>query len=234
MKPYLDFFLMKILLFSLLFLLPVLLQAQLPPQEGNGEKQVNKDEQLSTTTFGGRVVKILISNGDTIPVVAYDPIEFSFTRNFDSRDERKRYHQWRAYAIKVYPYAAEAIRIYRKTEAETKGMNKRQRKKYTKEREKDIKLEYEDKLKKLTKTQGYILIKMVERELEQPFYKVISELRGGWSAFRWQSVSRWYGYNLKDGYNPADDPILESILKDLNISYEYDLNAPESEQAPSE
>lgn len=223
---------MKVLLFSLFLFIPLLFQGQVPPEEENAEKQINDEERFSTTTFSGRVVKILISGGDTIPVVDYDPIDFSFTRNFDSRDERKRYHQWRAYAIKVYPYAAEAIRIYRRTKAETEGMNKRERKQYAKEEEKDIKLEYEDKLKELTKTQGYILIKMVERELEQPFYKVITELRGGWAAFRWQSVSRWYGYNLKDGYDPAEDPILESILKDLNISYEYDLNASESEQAP--
>lgn len=223
---------MKLFILNLLLLFPLLLLAQRPSDEGGEEQPPSNGEQFSTTKFGGRVVKILISGGDTIPVVDYDPIEFSFTRDFNSRDERKRYHQWRAYAIKVYPYAAEAIRIYRKTMAETEGMSKGEKKRYTKEREKDIKLEYEDKLKKLTKTQGYILIKMVERELEQPFYKVISELRGGWSAFRWQSVGRWYGYNLKDGYDAEEDPLLESILKDLNISYEYDLNAPESEQAP--
>jgi hypothetical protein len=70
---------------------------------------------------------------------------------------------------------------------------------------------------------------MVERELNKPFYDVISNLRGGWEAFKWQSFGVFYGYNLKQGYSPERDPILESILKDLNISYKEDLTNPRPE-----
>ncbi|MCH2046072.1 MAG: DUF4294 domain-containing protein [Saprospiraceae bacterium] len=181
---------------------------------------IREGEYYGTTIINGEVLKVLIINGDTLPVADFETVNFTQKRKFKNRDERKRYHQWRTYAAKVYPYAAEAIRIFRKIERETEKMKKRKQKKYAKGVEKDLKPKYEKELKALTKSQGYILIKMVERELDRPFYDVISQLRGGWAAFKWQSLGRFYGYNLKSGYDAEDDPLLESILQDLNITYE--------------
>lgn len=187
----------------------------------NGTKIIpEKGEYRGTMTIDGTVVRILIVDGDTIPVADLEEISLT-QKQFSSRDERRRYHQWRRYALKVYPYAAEAIKIYRRVKAETSNMSRRELKRYTKNVENQLRPEYETALKKLTKSQGYILIKMVERELDTPFYKVIKDLRGNWSAFKWQSAGRWYGYNLRSGYEAEDDPLLEIILSDLNISYEY-------------
>ena len=184
---------------------------------------ISRSEYYSTTTIGNNIVKIMIINGDTIPVADFPPIDVVAKRVFVSPDDRRRYFQWRQHAVKVYPYAAEAIQIYRKIETETKGMSNRKRKKYVKNLEKEIKPRYEEELKKLTKTQGFILIKMVERELNMPFYNVLSQLRGDWDAFKWQSFGVWYGYNLKQGYDPNKDPLLEGILNDLNISYQENI-----------
>lgn len=181
--------------------------------------KIREGEYYGTTTIAGQVVKIMIIDGDTIPVADFETVQVSQKRSFKDADERKRYNQWRKYALKVYPYAAEAIKLYRQIEKETAEMKKGKRKKYSKNIEKELKPKYEEELKSLTKTQGFILIKMVERELKCPFYDVIVKLRGGWEAFKWQSTGVWYGYNLKQGYDPKKDPILESILSDLNISY---------------
>jgi hypothetical protein len=89
--------------------------------------------------------------------------------------------------------------------------------------EKDLKPKYEQELKALTKTQGYILIKMVERELNKPFYQVITTIRGGWEAVKWNGMATLYGYDLKKGYNLKDDEILEMILADLALTYEFDM-----------
>ena len=192
--------------------------AQSQAQEPNNV-QFRDNESYGNAIINGTVVRILVIDGDTLPVVDFDPIEVSQKRSFSSPDERRRYHQWRKHAAKVYPYAAEAVRIYRQIEKETAEMKRGKRKKYSRNLEKELKPRYEEELKKLTKTQGYILIKMVERELQTPFYDVISQLRGEWEAFKWQSLGVWYGYNLQQGYNPKKDAILESILQDLNISY---------------
>lgn len=186
-------------------------------------KQIRNNEYYGTTSIRGTVVKIMIVDGDTIPVVDFPTIEVNTKREFKTPDDRRRYNQWRKHAIKVYPYAAEAIRIHRQIEKETAEMRRGKRKKYSRQLEKDLKPKYEEELKKLTKTQGYILIKMVERELNQPFYDVISQLRGDWEAFKWQSLGIWYGYNLQQGYKPEKDPLLESILQELNISYKENM-----------
>lgn len=192
----------------------------------NQSAQLFGQEQYTTITFGGQTVKVMIYNGDTVPVIDFPTIEVNQKRNFENPDDRKRYNNWRNHALKVYPYAAEAIRIHRQIEKETADMKRGKRKKYSKNLQKELSPKYEEELKRLTKTQGFILIKMVERELKQPFYDVISNLRGGWEAFKWQSFGVFYGYNLKQGYSPERDPILESILKDLNISYKEDLTKP--------
>jgi hypothetical protein len=180
---------------------------------------IREGESYGTTTINGHIVKILIIGKDTLPVADMESIQVSQKRSFSSRDERKRYNQWRRYAAKVYPYAAEAIRLYRDTEEATKDMKKGKKRKYGRKKEKELKPQYTKELKKLTKSQGYILIKMVERELDKPFFDVVVQLEGRWKAMQWQTLGRWYGYNLKTGYDATDDLLLESILDDLNITY---------------
>lgn len=181
--------------------------------------KIRSSETYGTTTIDGNIVRILVIDGDTIPVADLGSIQVTQQRNFATKGERRRYKQWRRYAAKVYPYAAEAIRLYRQINEDTKGMKKRKKRKYSRDMEKKLKPQYTKELKKLTKSQGYILIKMIERELGQPFYDVVVQLEGRWKAMQWQTLGRWYGYNLKKGYNAADDQLLESILQDLNISY---------------
>jgi hypothetical protein len=178
------------------------------------------EERFDSIVMAGQVVKVIIFGTDTIPVIDIDSVSFTTKRNFASLDERRKYMQLRYYALSVYPYAAEAIRIYRETYDQTDEMRKRKKKRYTKRREAELATQYEKKLKSLTKIQGYILIKMIERELDRPFYDVLLELRGGWQAFKWQQLARFYGFNLNDKYDPNDDPMLEMILSDLKISYQ--------------
>ena len=185
--------------------------------------KVKDDEFYGTTVFNGQVIPIIVIDGDTLPTISAPDIQITRKRNFETRNERKRYHQWRRYAAKVYPYALEAVRLYRQIEQDTEDMKKGKKKKYTKGLEKDLTPQYEAELKALTKSQGYILIKMVERELDKPFYQVITTIRGGWNAFKWQTMASFYGYNLRKGYDMNDDEILEMILSDLDLSYEYDM-----------
>lgn len=177
------------------------------------------EEYFGTTMIDGQIIKVLIIDGDTLPVIDLQDMQITRKKNFANRDERKRYHQWRKYAAKVYPYAAEAIRLYREMEEETADLKKGKRKKYGRNKEKELRPQYQDEIKKLTKTQGFILIKMVERELDMPFYDVIRTIEGNWKAMGWQTMGKLYGYNLKTGYDPENDPLLEAILNDLNISY---------------
>ena len=75
-------------------------------------------------------------------------------------------------------------------------------------------------MKKLTKTQGKILIKMIEKELDTPMFTLIKNLRGGLSASYWGTMAGLFGHNLKEGYVEGADPLMDAVLNDLNISHE--------------
>jgi hypothetical protein len=183
---------------------------------------IREGEYFSTTVIDGKIIHVVIIDGDTLPTISAPDVNITRKKDFGSKEERKRYFQWRRNAAKVYPYALEAVRLYRQIEKETAEMKNKKRKKYTKNLEKGLKPKYEEELKSLSKSQGFILIKMVERELNKPFYNVITTIRGGWEAVKWQTMGSLYGYNLRKGYNPKDDEILEMILSDLDLNYQHD------------
>jgi hypothetical protein len=60
---------------------------------------------------------------------------------------------------------------------------------------------------------------MIERKLDTPVYDLLKGLRGGFVAGKWQSVGKLYGYDLKEGYIPGEDPILDAVLQDFEINY---------------
>jgi hypothetical protein len=98
-------------------------------------------------------------------------------------------------------------------------MKKGKRKKYAKKLQKDLDDKFEEPLKNLTKTQGKILVKMVERELNDDLHNLIKTYRGGMTAGYWNTLSKFWGYDLKEGYIEGQDPILDAVLQDFNISY---------------
>ena len=169
----------------------------------------------------GTAVQIMITeDGDTIIMAQLEDVSVTSIRKFRNKRERRHYHRMRYYANRVYPYAVEAVKVFREIEATTKDMKKKNRKKYIKKLQKDLKVKFKDPLKKLSRTEGKVLIKMIERELEKPVYTVVKELKGGFTAVYWQGMAKIYSINLKEGYNPKKDPVLEMILSGMDVSHE--------------
>lgn len=167
---------------------------------------------------------IITESGDTLILADLDDVSITSFRTFKSEDDRRKYEKYRRYAIKVFPYAREAIRIFREVEYASEHLSKKEKKKRIKELQKELKAEFEDPLSKLTKLQGKILIKMIEKETNKTMYNCIKELRGRFTAFYWHNFSKLYSYNLKEGYEVGKYEILDAVLQDFDISYriEYD------------
>lgn len=157
--------------------------------------------------------------GDTLIVANLNDISISSFRSFDNPDDYLRYRRYRAHAVKVYPYAVEAIKLFREVEYATQTMKERERKKYIKHLHKDLKEQFTDPLKSLSRTQGLILIKMIEREVDTPLYELIKELRSGLTASYWNTLGSLFGHDLKTGYHVGEDRILDAVLQDMDISY---------------
>jgi len=177
-------------------------------------------QQTGKVTLNGKPYPFIIDDcGDTLIVANLEDISVSSPRMFDNEDEAKKYRRYRRYAADVYPYAVEAIKVFNEVQVATEDMRRGKAKRYAKHLYKDMKDNFEDPLKNLTKTQGMILIKMVERELKTPTYFIIKDLRGSWAAGYWGTVGKMFGHDLKEGYVPGKDRILDMVLDDFNVSY---------------
>ncbi len=185
--------------------------AQVPP---------NDNVEIQKMTIDGTVVEAIIHDGDTLYIADLDDVSYTGIQEFKSNQERQKYMQTRHYAKKVFPYAVEAIKTYREVQKATETMSKRKRKKYVKKVQERMKDDFEEPLKRMSRVEGRILMAMIERELEVPMYDVVKELRGGFNAFYWTQLGRTYGYKLKKGYDPTEDPVLDAVLSDFDISYD--------------
>ncbi len=193
----------------LLLTSPVLLRAQDTFQE----KRIH---------LNGEVVTAMVNGDDTLIMYDLPAVRVVRKRIFKNVDEYIKYKRYMRYAKIVYPYAVESMRVYRKIEADTKDMGWWRRRRYINKLNKTLKKQYKEPLKNLSKTQGYILVKMIERELEIPFYKLIRQTKGAWTATYYSGLGRFYGYHLKKGYIRGQDPILDSVLDDFDITKPLD------------
>jgi len=177
------------------------------------------EEKTEKVTINGYVFDAVIQGMDTIIMANLDDISISSPKKFESREDYRTYRKYRYYASKVYPYAQKAIKIFQEIENSTETMGKRKRKKFVKRKYKQLKKEFKTPLKNLTKTQGMILIKMIEKELDTPFYTLMKDMKGGWTAGYWHQMGKFFSYDLKEGYHEGNDPILDIVISDFDISY---------------
>ena len=166
----------------------------------------------------GRIMRVRISGRDTAVVATIPEVVVKAPRVFANDEEYRQYMRYRRYAAQVLPYAIESIKLYRQYERETEGMKRGQARRYAKKMQKDVKEDFTDPLKDMSRTQGKILVKMIERHLDTSMYEVLKSVRGTFTAAKWQTVGRLYGYDLRDGYTPGEDKILDMILTDFEIT----------------
>lgn len=157
-------------------------------------------------------------NGDTIPHVRLQPVYcFAKPRFKSARQERKYYreHARMVYNMKkVYPYAQLAKQKLAEMDAEfVRLTDEKAKKAYVKQMEKELFREFEQPLRKLTISQGRMLIKLIDRETGRTGYQIVKELRGGFSAFFWQSVAIIFDSSLKTQFDPdGQDQLLNQLL----------------------
>jgi hypothetical protein len=168
----------------------------------------------------GRVMRVRITGTDTIVVATMPEVVIKAPPVFSNDEEYRQYMRYRRYAMDVLPYAIESIRLYREYQDGTEGLKEGKARKYAKTIQKDAKGEFTDPLKNLSRTQGKILVKMIERHLNTSTYDILKDVRGGFNAVKWQTVGKMYGYDLKEGYIRGQDPILDMVLDDFEITIE--------------
>jgi hypothetical protein len=183
----------------------------------NSFAQPNAPARMDTASVTGAWARMEIEGKDTTFVMSLRPIRVVSPRKFKDRDEQNLYYRYKYAARTVYPYALQAIALYDEVSQQTQDMNKRQRRRFIRHEHKELKEDFTEQMKNLTKTQGMVLIKMIEKQLGKPFYEIISETRGGFTATYWNALGKFYGYDLKAGYKTGADPLLDEVFLDYDF-----------------
>jgi hypothetical protein len=137
------------------------------------------------------------------------------SRVFKNDTLRYHYNQMKHYVKIVMPYANAAVKMFNEIDMATANASKKERRKFIKSKEKEIKSNFEDKLTSLNITQGRLLVKIVNRQLKTNCYDIVKELKNPVTAVYYQSWAKLNGINLNEQYNPEDNLDLEQILTSL-------------------
>ena len=152
---------------------------------------------------------------DLKEVVVYKPVIFA------DNQERLDYFVLKRKVLKVYPYAKMASeRLAKLNDRLDKIKSKRKKKKYTKMLEKFLQEELTAELKKLTRTEGQILVKLIYRETGITAFSLVRELRNGFRAFTYNTIAKVFKISLKEEYDPLnvrEDLFIEDILRNSSF-----------------
>ena len=164
----------------------------------------------------GYYLAYFIEDGDT---VFYDECPPVWVFPKGTRRDRK---DWRNYYKlvynfnKVYPYATMVADVLNHVDStiDASHMKKAQEDKYTSEWQRQILKDFEPVIRKMTVSQGKLLMRLVDRETSRTSYKIVKQYRSGFSAAFWQGVARLFGQNLKSSYDPkGQDARTEELVK---------------------
>lgn len=167
------------------------------------------DLMAQRTREGYRVLHE-IHGADTVMILQTRPVTI-FAHPYDLEQYQRLIYNIK----KVYPIALEANAILGDMEAYLAALpTEKDRKDYTRDVEKMLKKKYTPIIKKLTFSQGKILIKLIDRETSRTSFALVKELRGSLTAHMWQGLARLFGANLKDSYDPMDeDKVIEYFIQ---------------------
>lgn len=157
--------------------------------------------------------------GDSVPreFIDLDEVLLLERLKFANEEERRRYLILRRKTQKVYPYAKLASeRLVELNSRLDQIKSRRDRKRYTKIVQDYIENQFSAELKKLTRTEGQILVKLIHRQTGVTTFDLIKELKSGWRAFWYNTTASFFDISLKEEFNPEsneEDYLIEDILQ---------------------
>ncbi|MCR5077199.1 MAG: DUF4294 domain-containing protein [Prevotella sp.] len=144
----------------------------------------------------------------TSNVYVFPPMEFK------SKSQQNAYYRLVYNIKKVLPVAKECQQIILETGAYLETIpSKKERAEHMKRVEKDIWNTYKPRMKKLTFSQGKLLIKLIDRECNSTSYELVQAFLGPVRAGFYQAFAWAFGSSLKKRYDPQGaDRLVERIV----------------------
>lgn len=159
------------------------------------------------------VYPAVVMEGDTVACmwlrdfVKYSPIRFRSTK------DQIAYYRLVRDVKKTLPYAKEISAIILETYEYMETLpNDKARQKHLNKMEKYLMQQYTPKMKKLTRSQGQLLMKLVDRETNSSSYHIIDAFMGSFKAWSYNFFASMFGNSLKTRYNPyGEDRVTERV-----------------------
>lgn len=199
-----------------IFLLTLLAVATTYSQQLNSITQKEID---SVTTVQTEEEFLFMMEGDSTAVKAFELDEVILLKKlkFDSSLEYKKYLILKRKTRKVYPYAKMAADTLTNLVADLKDYRKkRHRKKHIRKMQRFLQKRFTPELKKMTRTEGQILVKLIHRQTGITMFDLIKEYRNGLKAFFYEKTASLFNISLKREFNPIEvyeDYLIEDILE---------------------
>lgn len=167
-----------------------------------------------TAQVAGFLVPAMYLDNELVPHINLPTITVLPPVRFVNKRQQERYTKLMLNIKRVYPMAKTIRGIFFDVHAALDTIHdKRERKRYINSREAELKAQFEGQLRKLTFSQGRLLLKLIDRETGHTTFEVVKELKGSFDAFFWQSLARIFGANLKSEYDSkGDDWMIEDII----------------------
>ena len=153
--------------------------------------------------------------GDSIQYVELNPLAVYPQLVFKNDKQRQAYNRLVANVKKVLPIAKEVNHIIIETYDFLQTLpNKKAKDEHLKRVERGIRAEYTPRMKKLTYSQGKLLIKLIYRECNSSSYDILKAFLGPIRAGFWQAFSSIFGASLKKEYNAeGTDRLTERVVR---------------------
>lgn len=170
-----------------------------------GSLAANGQQRISTCKNGYKV-PVTVYKNDTIPTITLREVIIFPEIRFKSKRQRTRYNKLVRDVKKTLPLAKEINRAVIETYEYLQTLpDKKSREAHLKMVEKGLKQQYTPVMKKLTFSQGKLLIKLVNRETNSSSYELIKAFMGPLKAGFYQTFAALFGASLKKEYHPEDD-----------------------------
>ena len=175
---------------------------------------VRLDAQEQTTTIKGYLVPVCVYEGDTIPSMRMPTLYVYKPLKFKNKKQQQEYNRLVRNVKKTLPIAKEVNRAIIETYEFIQTLpDEKARQKHLSLVEKSVKEQYTPRMKKLTLSQGKLLIKLINRETSSSSYELVKAFLGPFKAGFYQAFAAIFGASLKKEYHPEDeDAMIERII----------------------
>ena len=149
---------------------------------------------------------ICVNDGDTMTIFYLRPLTVYPPLKFKNKKERENYTRLVRNIKILLPYA----KMIRETLIETYEYvetfpTQKEREAYLKRMEKDLFKQYKPILKRFSRRQANLLVKLIQRETDQSGYEIVKAFLGSFRAAFWQGFGKLFGVSLRGKYRPDKD-----------------------------